>query len=165
MERIIIIDDKNCRRELSDFIESNKEHIRFNSSIEKMKNTTRAFFEELASDTGSENKLAVSSNQHIEIVHTRDITHIEATGLTTSLHLSNKSIIEANSTLEQLSLKLKGSNFIRIHNDFMVNLDYFSKLDLGSTTFMLLDNGINLPVDPDKKSLIIKYLKDIESQT
>ncbi len=47
----------------------------------------------------------------------------------------------------------------------MVNLDYFYKLDLGSTTFMLLNNGINLPVDPDKKSLIIKYLKDIESQT
>lgn len=161
MERIIIIDDKKCEKELAEFLELNREHIRFNSSMDNLKTTTKAFFEEIASDFSVDEKLAVNSNQQIEIVHTRDITHIEAMEQSARLHLADKRYIETSSDLESLGKRLKGSNFIRIHKNYIINLEYFSKLGLGPETGLYLQNNTRLPVEQEKRSLLINYLKQI----
>ncbi len=108
MERFIIIDDKKCEKELAEFLEVNREHIRFNSSLDNLKTSTKAFFEELAADYSTDEKLAVNSNQQIEIVHTRDITHIEAREQSARLHLADNKYIETNSDIESLGKRLKG---------------------------------------------------------
>jgi len=125
MERIIIIDDKKCEKELADFLEANKEHIRFNTTMNNIKSSAKGFFEELSAGFGSEDKLAINLNQQIEIVHTRDITHLEAIDQKTQLYFSNNTFIETSSNLESFANKLKGSNFLRVHEHFIINLDYF----------------------------------------
>jgi two-component system LytT family response regulator len=164
MERFIIIDDKKCEKELAEFLEVNREHIRFNSSLDNLKTSSKAFFEEIASDMGADEKLAVNSNQQIEIVHTRDITHIEAMEQSARLHLADNRYIETNSDIDALGKRLKGSNFIRIHKSYIINLEYFSKLNTGIETSVLLSTGTELPVAEDKKNLLLKYFKELESQ-
>ena len=162
MERIIIIDDKKCEKELAEFLEANKEHIRFNTTFENIKSSSKGFIEELTAEYSDEEKLAIDSNEHIEIVHTRDMTHLEAIGQTTKLHFSGNNSIETNSNLDALGKKLRGTNFLRIHQNFIANLDFFSKLSLGEDPVLLLNNGIKLPIDKDKKNLLISYLKKME---
>jgi DNA-binding LytR/AlgR family response regulator len=162
MERIIIIDDKKCEKELADFLEANKEHIRFNTTMDHVKSSSKGFFEELTAGFGSEDKLAIDSNQQIEIVHTSDITHLEAIHQKTKLYFSNNSIIETNSSLDSFVGKLKGSNFLRVHPDFIINLDYFSKLMTGKNAFIVLSNGTSVPVEAGKENLLLHYLKKIE---
>jgi two-component system LytT family response regulator len=161
MERIIIIDDKKCEKELSDFLEANKEHIRFSTTMNNIKSSAKGFFEELTAGFGSEDKLAINSNQQIEIVHTRDITHLEAVDQKTQLYFSNNPFIETSSNLDYFANKLKGSNFLRVHERFIINLDYFLKLDIKDSTTIELSNGIKIPIDPQKKSLLLNYLKKI----
>ncbi len=162
MERIIIIDDKKCEKELADFLEANKEHIRFNTTMNNIKTSAKGFFEELTAGFGSEDKLAINLNQQIEIVHTRDITHLEAIDQKTQLYFSNNTFIETSSNLESFANKLKGSNFLRVHEHFIINLDYFSKLDIKDSTTIELSNGIKIPIDPPKKSLLLNYLKKLD---
>lgn len=162
MERIIIIDDKKCEKELSDFLEANKEHIRYNTPLNDVKSTTKGFFEEIISGLGSEDKLAIDSNQQIEIVHTRDITYLETVNQKTHLYLKNNTIIETNGGLNSFMDKLKGSNFLRVHSNYIINLDYFSKLDFKEDPALELSTGIKVPIDPARKSLLLNYLKKLD---
>ncbi len=161
MERIIIIDDMKCEQELANFLEANRDHIRLSTTIETLKSSAKGFYEELTSEFVPDNKLAITSNQHIDIVHTRDITHIEAIDQKTKLYLSNNTFIETSSTLESFANKLKGSNFLRVHHDFIINLDYFSKLDVREGKTIEIENGIKIPIDLSKKALLLNHLKKI----
>jgi DNA-binding LytR/AlgR family response regulator len=160
MERIIIIDDNYCKKELADFIEANKEHIRFSTSTNDIKSASGGLIEEITSELGSEKKLAVFSNQHIEIIHTRDITHLEAIGQRTKINFADFRFIETTSNLNSFSNRLKGSTFLKVHDNFIVNLDFFSKLNINDGQTIELSNGIHLPIDEAKKALLIKYLEN-----
>lgn len=162
MERIIIIDDKKCEKELSDFLEANKDHIRLSTTMNNIKSSAKGFFEEITAGYASEDKLAIDSNQQIEIVHTRDITYLETVNQKTNLYLSNNSCIETNSNLNSFADKLKGSNFLRVHLNYIINLDYFSKLDFKEDPTIELSNGIKVPIDPARKSLLLHYLKKLD---
>lgn len=164
MERFIIIDDKKCEKELAEFLEANKEHIRYNTTLTCIKSSPKGFFEELKSEFGSEDKLAINSNQQIEIVHTRDITYLEAIEGKTKLYFANKHCIETNSNLDSFGIKLKSSNFMRIHERIIINLDYFSKLDIHDSNTLVLTNSIKVPVDPERKSLLLQFLNKIDIQ-
>ncbi len=162
MERVIIIDDNKCSKDLADFLEANREHILFNTTMNNIKLSAKGFFEELTSGFGSEDKLAINSNQQIEIVHTRDITYLETINQITFLYLSNNTFIETSSNLNSFANRLKGSNFLRVHSNFIINLDYFSKLDINEYNTIELNNGIKVPIDPSKKSLLLNYLKKLD---
>ncbi len=162
MERIIIIDDKKCEKELADFLEANKDHIRYSNTLENIQSNAKGLYEELTTHGRNDEKLAISSNQHIDIVHTSDITHLEAGDQKTILYLMNKSAIETKSNLDSFLIKLKGSNFLRVHKNYIVNLDYFSKLIRGKSTSIQLSNGTSVPVDAAKENLLLNYLNKIE---
>ena len=163
MDRIIIIDDKKCEKELSDFLEANKEHIRFNTTMNNFKSSTKDFFEELTTELVSDEKLAINSNQHFEIVHTRDITHVEDMGLQIRIYLINNKFIDAASKFDDFEKKLIGHNFIRIHDKFIINFNHFSKLNMGVTPAIALNNGATIPVNPNMLDQVLKYIIDIES--
>ena len=129
MERIIIIDDLNCKDDLQAFLEANKEHIRINTPIDNLKNTSKFFIEELSGNYESENKLAVNTDDQINIIHTQEIIYVETTGNKTKLHLSNGKCVEAITDLDSYEQKLANASFIRIHKLFIVNLDYFLKFN------------------------------------
>jgi len=161
MERIIIIDDNNCKKELADFLEANKEHIRFNSSLDDFKTTSKGIFEELVAEVEMEDRLAIDSNRQIDIIHTRDITYIEALGPRTALHFENNNCIETGCSIDGYEKKLIGHHFIRIHDNYMINTDYFSKLNLGNNPAAVLKNGAVLPVNPAEINRLITYINSI----
>jgi|APLow6443716910_1056828.scaffolds.fasta_scaffold102752_2 DNA-binding LytR/AlgR family response regulator len=162
MERIIIIDDKKCEKELADFLEANKEHIRYIQTMNNIKSSAKGFFEELTAGIEPDEKLAINSNQQIEIVHTRDITYLEAINQITFLYLSNNTFIEASSNLNSFASRLKGSNFLRVHSNYIINLDYFSKLDINESHTIELSTGIKVPIDLSKESLLLNYLRKLD---
>lgn len=164
MERIIIIDDLNCKDDLQAFLEANKEHIRINTPVDNLKNTSKFFIEELTGNYESENKLAINTDKQIKILHTNEIIFIEAEGSKTNLHIKNDKCIEAITDIDSYEEKLANSNFIRIHEKYIVNLEYFSKFNFKNKLQVDLTNGISLPVDPDKKDMLIKYIENINDK-
>jgi DNA-binding LytR/AlgR family response regulator len=163
MERIIIIDDNNCKKELADFLEANKEHIRFNSLVTRFKSSPKGFFDELVTEYHEHDKLAINSNQHIDIIHTSDITYIESLGTRSGLHFINEVVIETLSSIDVFEEKLKGRNFIRVHDRYIVNFDYFSKLNVGKNPTVVLVNGNTLPVNTVLTDWILSYLEKMET--
>ena len=164
MERIIIIDDMNCKEGLQEFLEANKEHIRYSTTIDNLKNTTKFFIDELTGNYESVNKLAVNTDKQINIIHTHEIIYLEASGKKTKLHLNNGRCVEALTDIDSYEQKLANSSFMRIHESFIVNLDYFSKFNFKDKLQMELNDGMNLPVDHDKKEALINYIENINDK-
>lgn len=162
MERIIIIDDNSCKKELADFLEAHKEHIRYNSSLVNFRSTANGIFEELVSHPEAKDKLAIDSHQRIDIVHTRDISYIEALGSKSGLHFSNGSYLETSGSLSSFEEKLKGRNFITIQNRFLLNLGFFLKFIMGEHPEIILVTGESLPVNREGIEPIINYLNSLE---
>ncbi len=164
MERIIIIDDMNCKKGLQEFLEANKEHIRYSTTIDNLKNTTKFFIDELTGNYESENKLAVNTDKQINIIHTHEIIYLEASGKKTKLHLSNNKCVEAINSIDSYGKKLISANFIRVHEQYIVNLEYFSKFNFKNKLELELHNGITIPVDTNKKDLLINYIENISDK-
>lgn len=154
----------NCKEGLQEFLEANKEHIRYSTTIDNLKNTTKFFIDELTGNYESENKLAVNTDKQINIIHTHEIIYLEASGKKTKLHLSNNKCVEATTGIDSYEIKLTGDNFIKVHEKYIVNLEYFSKFNFKNKPELELINGIILPVDPDKKNLIINYIENISDK-
>jgi DNA-binding LytR/AlgR family response regulator len=163
MERIIIIDDNNIKQELADFLEANKEHIRFNSSVNNFKSSAKGFFDEMVTENDKTDKIAINSNQHIDIIHTRDIIYIESLGTRSGLHFINDVVIETTSSIDVFEEKLKGRSFIRVHERYIINFDYFSKLNIGTNPTVVMVDGSTLPVNPALTDWILSYLAKMET--
>lgn len=79
----------------------------------------------------------VESNQHSSIFHTID----------------NNKIFVKRESINDVKISLEKYDFIHIHRKYIVNLRYFLKLDR-TNNYMLLRNGVTLPISRKKKDYI-----------
>lgn len=64
----------------------------------------------------------VKVDSHWERIQLTDITYIEASGDYITIHLQNKTRLMCLQTLSQMLERLDGSDFVRVHRSYIVNL-------------------------------------------
>jgi len=105
-------------------------------------------------------KLCVRSNGDYHFISLDDILYLKADNNTTDIHLLSGKVISGFKTLKYYECQLP-SSFFRIHNSYVVNLDYVTRINVGKSDCYLLDNTIKLPFSRTYKEqidLIIKRL-------
>ena len=105
-------------------------------------------------------KLCVRSNGDYHFISLDDILYLKADNNTTDIHLITGKVISGFKTLKYYESQLP-SYFFRIHNSYVVNLDYVTRINLGKSDCYLLDNTIKIPFSRTYKEqidLIIKRL-------
>lgn len=78
----------------------------------------------------------VKVDSHWERIQLDDITYIEANGDYISIHLTNKTRLMCLQTLSQMLTRLEGTEFVRVHRSFIVNL---AKVDTVEKDHLLVD--------------------------
>ncbi|MBC7124478.1 MAG: LytTR family transcriptional regulator DNA-binding domain-containing protein [Bacteroidales bacterium] len=87
------------------------------------------------------------------------ITQIEYHEQGSTVFLSNKSFWLTNKKIDQFEEELKGSLFLRVHTNHIVNLRHmenFVKCD----AFITLSTNDAIPVDSKSKEMLKKFLND-----
>ena len=51
---------------------------------------------------------------------------------------------------------LETGDFVRVHRQYMVNLDHIQKLVKGEGTYLLLSNGVSIPVARQQKDRLME---------
>jgi DNA-binding LytR/AlgR family response regulator len=105
-------------------------------------------------------KLCVRSNGDYHFISLDDILYLKADNNTTDIHLISGKVISGFKTLKYYECQLP-SSFFRIHNSYVVNLDYVTRINVGKSDCYLQDNTIKLPFSRTYKEqidLIIKRL-------
>jgi DNA-binding LytR/AlgR family response regulator len=140
------------KHNVSDFILFPIEEIELRKSLFK--------FNLLQQKKASE-KLCVRSNGDYHFIPLNDIVYLQADNNTTDIHLATGKIISGFKTLKHYE-SLLPSSFFRIHNSYVVNLNYVSRINTGKSDCYLFDNTIKIPFSRTYKEqieLIIKRLR------
>ena len=140
------------KHNLSDFIKLPLEEIEIRKSLLK-------FSKQRLKKTSS--KLCGRSNGDYHFISLDEILYLKADNNTTDIYLITGKIITGFKTLKYYESQLPSSYF-RIHNSYIVNLDYVTRINVGKSDCYLLENTIKLPFSRTYKEqidLIIKRLR------
>jgi DNA-binding LytR/AlgR family response regulator len=160
MLRFIIVDDKQCKKELEEFLERNKKHVRLNGSENKFLQG----IEQLTSLVGrglKNNKILISTSDTLNVVDISSIIRCESSRNYTTLYLTNNKTLVASKTLMDFEQSLKTHDFLRIHKSHLVNVSYIEKYIKTGGGHMLLKNGTQLPVAVRKKEYLFRELEKL----
>ncbi len=103
-------------------------------------------------------KLRVCTNQGIHILDKSDILYLKSDSNYCELFLSNGNKILCSRTLKYFVQKLNDCTFYRIHNSYLVNLQYVEFID-ASCKFLQITNKENIPI---ARSRIMAFKKRMD---
>jgi two-component system LytT family response regulator len=95
-------------------------------------------------------KLRVENGEQTEMIDLERILSFSADGNYIRIHTKDRTF-EIRETMTGISAKLDPSRFVRVHRSFIVNLSQVRSVISreGSATFVILSNGVEVPVGPN----------------
>ncbi|MCO4818438.1 MAG: response regulator [Bacteroidetes bacterium] len=105
-------------------------------------------------------KIALNTTDGIYLKKIEDIIHIQAYGNYTKLFLKEvETPMVISKTLKDFEHVLKPARFVRIHTSHLINLAHLDSFHNKSGGYVVMSNGINLPVSERKKSNLMAAIK------
>lgn len=102
------------------------------------------------------NRIALPHASGMVFVDTRQIIYCEADSNYTRFYLENGEVYMASKTLGDVQNVLEPRDFVRVHRQYMVNLEHVQKLVRGEGTYLLLTNGVSIPVARQQKDRLLE---------
>ncbi|ADV50936.1 two component transcriptional regulator, LytTR family [Cellulophaga algicola DSM 14237] len=108
--------------------------------------------------------LCLKSYKDYRYINTSEILYLKADNNTTDVFLNDGTIISAFKTLKTFEDRLP-SNFIRIHQSYILNTDYISRINYGKSICTIKNNNTTLPFSKSYKSNIDEVKKILTKTT
>lgn len=106
-------------------------------------------------------RIALHTSDKIHFVRTDDIVRCMADGNYTRFYfLGNHSLLVAK-TLKDYDKLLSGADFLRVHQSHLVNLKHVKEYVKTDGGFLVLDDGMKIPVSTRKKAEVMDRFDDI----
>ena len=101
-------------------------------------------------------RIALPHASGMVFVDTNQILYCEADSNYTRFHLEGGEHYMVSKTLGAVQEVLESRNFVRVHRQYMVNLDHIQKLVKGEGTYLVLTNGMSIPVARQQKDRLME---------
>jgi two-component system LytT family response regulator len=161
MERVLIIDDSKCKKELNQLLLKYRKYVKADSFSSKILKDLLCISEAGQEIQKQEKRIVINAANSSILVKINDIVRCQSNRNYTELYLENGNKITVTRPLKQFAQMALFKNFARIHLSHLVNINYvdrFIKTDGGS---LLLQNGTRLPVSKRRRDEWIKKLETI----
>lgn len=106
--------------------------------------------------------ICVKSYGDYRYINARDICYLQADNNSTDIHLSSGEMITAFKTLKHFEGVMKHP-FVRIHNSYIVNIDFVSRIHTGNAVCHIRDTTTKLPFSKSYKENIDAIIATIAS--
>jgi two-component system LytT family response regulator len=103
-------------------------------------------------------RLALNSQERVDIVDLNDVVRLESSGSYTTFYLTDKRSLVVTRTLKEYDELLSDGEFIRVHQTHLVNVRFvraFVKTDGG---YLRLTDGKDIPVSSRKRAEVMRRL-------
>jgi DNA-binding LytR/AlgR family response regulator len=104
--------------------------------------------------------ICVKSYGDYRFINATDICYLQADNNSTDIHLNNGEMITAFKTLKHFENVLS-SPFVRIHNSYIVNIDYVSRIHTGNSVCYIKNTTTKLPFSKSYKENVDAILTSI----
>ena len=106
--------------------------------------------------------LCIKSYGDYRYIDAKDICYLQADNNSTDIHLNNGEMITAFKTLKHFEGVLSFP-FIRIHNSYIVNRDYISRIHTGNTVCYIKNTTVKLPFSKSYKVNVEQIISDFSN--
>lgn len=104
--------------------------------------------------------LGISFIDKIEVIAIQDIIYAEADGRYTHIILTNKTIKTASKNLGEIEKSLTGSDFLRVHHSYIVNMNYVKSISKTVGFIIELKTTTKtIPVSKRKQNELMRFLQ------
>lgn len=104
-------------------------------------------------------RISVPLSNGFQLIAVDDITYCSASNTYTHIHLHNRKSILVTKLLKAIHEELPQDKFCRIHNKFVINLNYVDSFHRGAGGYVILKDGTNLGVPRPRQSNFLKKLE------
>jgi DNA-binding LytR/AlgR family response regulator len=104
--------------------------------------------------------VCVKSYGDYRFIEAKDICYLQADNNSTDIHLHNGEMITAFKTLKHFENVLQ-SPFVRIHNSYIVNIDYVSRIHTGNAVCYIKHTTTKLPFSKSYKDNVDSIISSI----
>lgn len=101
-------------------------------------------------------KIAVPQQNGVTFVELSEIIYAEADSNYTKLILTNGRSHLLTKTLRDVQDVLEARNFLRVHRQYLVNLDHIKRYVRGEGTYLVLSNDASIPVARNQKDRLVE---------
>jgi two-component system LytT family response regulator len=102
--------------------------------------------------------LHVHSREHIEMLKLADIIYLAANGSYTDVYLINNVKVVASRPLKYIEEQVQTTNFLRVHNSYIVNIYYIEKIIKTKYGRVIMKNGSEIPISATKRKVVAESL-------
>jgi two-component system LytT family response regulator len=96
-------------------------------------------------------RIALSTGDGLVFVRTADIAYCKADSNYTRVAMADGKIITVAKTLKELDDTLSGSDFIRVHNSFLVNINHIKKYVKGDGGYIVMPDDAQITISRSKR--------------
>jgi two-component system, LytTR family, response regulator len=111
-------------------------------------------------DAKSDETICIKSYSDYQFISLNDIVYLKADNNTTDFYLNNGRKLTAYKTLKHYETSLP-INFSRIHNSYIVNINYISRINLGKSLCYLSNSDISISFSKTFKDNIEAIIRRI----
>ena len=108
-------------------------------------------------------KIALPTMHGYELIPLNNIMYCESKNNYTDVRLNNGQHLVISRTLKEIEELLDMSPFFRIHNSYLVNLQYAIRYIKGDGGALVLNNDISVPVSRNKKEELLKLITHLSA--
>ncbi|MBB1282792.1 response regulator transcription factor [Flavisolibacter sp. BT320] len=101
-------------------------------------------------------KIAVPYQGGVHFIELKDLVYGEADSNYTKLFLTNGKHYLLSKTLRDVEQVLEERNFLRVHRQFLVNLDHIKTYHKGEAAYLVMQGDINIPVAKNQKDRLVQ---------
>lgn len=105
-------------------------------------------------------RIILHTADHLQLVSVSDIIRAEADSNYTTFFLAAGKHVLVSRTLKEFEGLLSGSGIIRVHQSHLVNINQIDRYVKKDGGYLLLKDGIKIPVSPNLKKQVLQSLAD-----
>lgn len=110
----------------------------------------------------SNQKIGVPVPDGVVFVNAEEIIRCEANGSYSTFYLTNKKTVITTKSLKDIEGLLSFSNFVRVHNSWIINTNYIRKYYRGKNSYAEMEDGSVVHISLRKKGDFLSFLKDTD---
>jgi len=103
-------------------------------------------------------KIALPTMHGFELIPLNNIIYCESKSNYTNICLNNGQQLLISKTLKDIEELLNMHPFFRVHNSFLINLQYAVRYNKGEGGTLILNNDVVIPVSRNKKEELLKLI-------
>lgn len=124
--------------------------------VQKITENNHQSTKEKEDETIFDTSVFVKKNKTYHKILLENIQYIEAAGNYSFLYIDKDKFI-SNLKLKEIEKKLPPHSFMKVHRSYMMNLNYFSSIDIEENAIMM-ENGNTLPISRSNKQTLLNRM-------